>query len=639
MRVPRRVRTQRGKVLTLNLNSSAVREGGEGYVVDVKNRPATVAKIYKRGRGNEAKLKAMLQSPPPDPMRRKNRTSIAWPNELIQSKGNVVGFLMPKARGDTIYSLIVPRLRADKYVGVSYDNLVRVAINLVVSLNAIHRQGHVVSDINSQNILVDRHAVVCWIDCDSFQINDNSGRLYSCDVGRPEYTPPEHQGKRFSEFTAGFEHDRFAIAVLIFQLLMEGYHPFDGTYLGSGEQPAIPERIASRKWPHSAFTPKWHPPGFPPTRILSLSLRRLFERCFEDGLKDPSVRPTCSEWASSLKAFEDELEICRKHDEHVYRRRYSTCPWCYRVDKLNGKDYFPPRKSSSRSSSAAGTKKRGGKKKRTQQIQFGPKTGAASPTQTSQKNSSSVSSRNPLSRVRRRLGRALKDLQMTLRGAMGTVKRAFRVLILPMALTGAVVGLHYLPVYVPGVQDFMQRLQGPAADQSTSVAPANESQPSRESAEGPAAKTPQEIPDAGNRILLWKESALRTEPSGDGPIDHFISDGSMLVVEGKIGSFFKVRYGGTEGYIEEDLVHPGYRDNYEKYTLEKGNGILLWKITGLRLRPRNEARIVGWMQEGAILPVTGKVGDYFEVEHPKLNSEHDGITVYLHESQVHPDYR
>ena len=62
-------------------------------------------------------------------------------------------------------------------------------------------------------------ALVTLVDSDSFQVTVGD-KIYRCTVGKTEYTPPELQGTRFADIDRGADHDPFALAILIFQLLM-----------------------------------------------------------------------------------------------------------------------------------------------------------------------------------------------------------------------------------------------------------------------------------------------------------------------------------------------------------------------------------------------------------------------------------
>ena len=95
-----------------------------------------------------------------------------------------------------------------------------------------------------RSVSVGDDALVTLMDTDSFQVRDpQNGVIYRCHVGTPEYTPSELQGRDFASVDRAPEHDLFGLAVLIFQLLMEGTHPFAGTFQGRGEPPPLAERI------------------------------------------------------------------------------------------------------------------------------------------------------------------------------------------------------------------------------------------------------------------------------------------------------------------------------------------------------------------------------------------------------------
>ena len=107
----------------------------------------------------------------------------------------------------------------------------------------------VVGDVNSNNVVVHRDATTHLIDCDSFQIPGAGGALHRCTVGVAEYQPPEFQGKDLSRLDRLPQHDLFGLAVMIFQLLFVGKHPFAGvlppTIRATGE---IGANVAARRF-------------------------------------------------------------------------------------------------------------------------------------------------------------------------------------------------------------------------------------------------------------------------------------------------------------------------------------------------------------------------------------------------------
>lgn len=322
--------------------------GGEGVIYALAQDRKLVAKVYHRPTSeHELKLTAMFQHPPSDPMRGQGHSSIAWPVDLLRTpgpNGPIVGFLMPRVSDMLrVIDLYVPKTRLEKLPLFDYKYLHHTARNVAAAVAALHHAGYVVGDINESNILVSNAALVTLVDTDSFQVRDpKSGRVFRCGVGKPEFTPPEIQHKNFRDIDRAEAHDLFGLAVLIFQLLMEGTHPFAGQYTGAGEPPSMEERICAGHFPYSAQTTAYKPPPIAPEfALLHPELQALFRNCFEEGHRDPRKRPSATAWMEGLDRAEKALRPCRKNTQHRYGRHLRSCPWCSRVQALGGRDYFP----------------------------------------------------------------------------------------------------------------------------------------------------------------------------------------------------------------------------------------------------------------------------------------------------------
>src|SRR5262249_29180802 len=146
---------------------------------------------------------------------------------------------------------------------------------------AVHNHGLVIGDLNPKNILVTKKATVYLLDCDSFQVMAN-GKTYRCETGFPEYTPPELQGLTLKEVDRGPQHDYFGLAILIFQLLFIGRHPFSGRFLGRGEMP-LERAIRELRFAYgdeAQVSQMQPPPGALTWNALPGSLMGLFRRSF-----------------------------------------------------------------------------------------------------------------------------------------------------------------------------------------------------------------------------------------------------------------------------------------------------------------------------------------------------------------------
>ncbi|MUH01280.1 tetratricopeptide repeat protein [Scytonema sp. UIC 10036] len=332
----------------LNL-SVTLGQGGEACIYTIPTDSELVAKVYHKPVSVQGhKLEVMIANPPENPTASLGHISIAWPVELLRSsdgKNNVIGFLMPRIRGmRPIIDFYNPRTRRQHCPLFNYQYLIRTARNLAAAFASLHASGYCVGDVNESNILVGDTALVSIVDTDSFQVRDIKNQsVYRCPVGKPEFTPPELQNKTFAECDRVFAHDLFGLAVLIFQLLMEGTHPFSGIFQGMGEPPPYEARIAAGHFTYSQKrrVPYVTTPIAPPWEILHPSLQELFLRCFEDGHSNPLLRPSAQTWLLALAEAENSLLTCTVNPQHRYSNHLEKCPWCERALRLGGRDPFP----------------------------------------------------------------------------------------------------------------------------------------------------------------------------------------------------------------------------------------------------------------------------------------------------------
>jgi DNA-binding helix-hairpin-helix protein with protein kinase domain len=309
-------------------------EGGEGVIYPVKGQPDYLAKIYKTGKnsGKETKLAYMLANPPTDLGSANGQPAIAWPEILLYAQnGQFVGYLMSRIYDAvTLLHVINPRLRKQILPAFTQKYLHRTARNLAAALHMLHKSDYVVGDLNEANVLVARTAQVTVIDVDSIQVKEKRDAqitFYPCPVGRQEYTPPELQGRYFLNEVRQPEQDSFSLAVLIFQLLLGGNHPFRSTWLGKGDPPTVDEKIVKGLFPYTL-----EPSGLvkPPPGVsidhLHLNLALMMRQCFIVGHSNPHKRPTAIEWVSALEDAENGLKTCHCGFEYAFHLK--QCPDC-----------------------------------------------------------------------------------------------------------------------------------------------------------------------------------------------------------------------------------------------------------------------------------------------------------------------
>ncbi len=299
-----RLRDEHGKLIEL---SKVLGKGGEAEVWAVSTHPASVAKIYHvPSAEHESKLRAMTAQPPLDPTRGQGHVSICWPQALLfdPSSRKNLGFLMPRidlSKHRELFKIYNARSRQSEAPDFTWAYLVTAGENIASVIDSIHAKGYIVGDMNESNFFISSQALATIVDCDSMQVTTSSG-VFRCTVAKPEYMAPELQGANLSKEIRTQAQDNFALAVLLFHLLMEGFHPYSGRWNKAGEAPSIEERISRGDSPYGSSSRISPSPGAPPFDILPTPIREFFVRAFYQGNRDPARRPVAWEWPQALHA-------------------------------------------------------------------------------------------------------------------------------------------------------------------------------------------------------------------------------------------------------------------------------------------------------------------------------------------------
>ncbi|MFO0967911.1 MAG: hypothetical protein U0793_20315 [Gemmataceae bacterium] len=312
--------------------------GGEGTVYSVLNNGTLAAKVYhadQRTPERFEKLKAQIA------LANARLLSVAaWPNGLaFDSRKQWVGFTMPRLVGfDLIQRLYNPVQRLKIFPRASWAFQVRAAMNLAAAFDELHRIGCLMGDVNERNEMVSSQALVRLIDCDSFQVHAG-GKPFLCPVGVTQYTPPELQRKSFRGLIRTQNHDRFGLAVLIYQLLFVGRHPYMGLHSDDANDE---ELIANFRFAQGPMAASWGmapPPHTPTFAHIPVELGTLFRRAFERG-SDSGSRPRPDEWFAGLTALEKAITECPSDPGHRYWRGAGSCVWCRIGQGGRGPEYF-----------------------------------------------------------------------------------------------------------------------------------------------------------------------------------------------------------------------------------------------------------------------------------------------------------
>ena len=321
------------------LEAQPMKAGGEGSIYRIQNHTDMVAKIYhpeKISSELEDKIIYMTNNPPDHTI----MNQIAWPQDVLRDRfGNFVGFVMPKLAIDTDLKAIYTYPPNPK-IPITYEQKVIVGINICIVISAIHKAGYVFGDFNPLNIGVNlTTGHVAFLDKDSYHITDKSnGTVYRCSVCLDGYVAPEliqHcKGTDFSSAplpTFTQETDRFALAIHIFKLLMNGYTPFNGIKEGESASQASPGvgNLAIER-DNYCFKPGNKPQSVATPELTSLTpdIQYLFKKTFLGGVNNPNQRATADEWYQALCEYKDNIIPCANDKTHFYYINNADCPYC-----------------------------------------------------------------------------------------------------------------------------------------------------------------------------------------------------------------------------------------------------------------------------------------------------------------------
>ena len=346
----------------VTLRDAERRRGGQAEVRSVAEDPGIVVKLYddlqKHALEQEQRVRVMRNLQPLGGrlIRPGQPPELAWPVGIATDlDGTFIGYSMRKfGKPDhtQMVALLEPagrrRLFADR---MTWGSLLTIASSAAGVVEQLHEEGILVGDLSSRNIVVSvAEGYLTFLDCDSFAFTDpRSGTYYPSRWHTDDYAAPERT--RGDGLEATVASDDFALAVLIYQLLTGGDHPFAGQ--PQGQENWTPGDNIKDGNSHVVHPDRFVVPGaatkpddlvLPADRMDPAVLPKralLFARqAFGPGLQDPARRPTARQWRAALEEAQDYIKVCTSDPDHEYAEHLAGCPWCGPV--IESKPVAPP---------------------------------------------------------------------------------------------------------------------------------------------------------------------------------------------------------------------------------------------------------------------------------------------------------
>ncbi|MFJ9248156.1 hypothetical protein [Streptomyces sp. NPDC101776] len=334
-----------GKPVTLA--ELPLKGGGQAAVFPVEGDDSIVVKLYRDRPGPdlERRLARMLTMSPlaARPTDANQPPELAWPTAIARGPDDAfLGYAMRRFGEPQHVQLVGLFTRAQRLRlfgdRADWRFLLGVAWNLAFMTARMHYDNLVIGDFSSSNVVVDTNGFVTFLDCDSIAFTDPvTGEPFPCLMHTTDYSSPERQ----SGAAATPESDNFALAVLIYQLLTAGNHPFGGVPHDSTPESTVKDNIAASVSyvvrPELVVIPR----GTVDPSVLPPDLLGLAHTAFGAGVHAPAARPTPEVWLRALDQERSRVRVCPTRPLHTYGSHLPTCPWCTRA-AVTGHDVFNP---------------------------------------------------------------------------------------------------------------------------------------------------------------------------------------------------------------------------------------------------------------------------------------------------------
>lgn len=311
------------------------------YSITTAEYSKYVAKVYRDvSYFNGAKIDAMLASPPRGvtvSIGGKEYPQYAWPLHVLAIGGIRIGYIMPCVPQDASLALdhfYDPTLvgEADSTSDNSLSFRVNIARNLCALIAELHSHRHFVIDLKPPNIKVFRGThIVTLLDCDSYSIQALGKKTFGATNYSTDYIAPEALRNMLSP-TGLYEYqDRFALAVVLFQLFNHGIHPFQGIATLGADLPSNDDKVREGLYAYGVIA---HRDILPCRQSIHQCLddesRELFDRAFTGT---PSRRPSAAEWYDHWCRLvqQKELAACevKRDDPSHIRFAGKSCGTCH----------------------------------------------------------------------------------------------------------------------------------------------------------------------------------------------------------------------------------------------------------------------------------------------------------------------
>ncbi len=242
---------------------------------------------------------------------------VAWPVALLYDANaakpeHLIGFVMPLfADALPLTKLTSAKQRKQQFPGLPGHGLLAASQTIAQAVAHLHgpsgSNGFCIGDLTPRNVMITPGLQCRLTDADSYQIESHTAVFRATDT-TPAYRSPRMAtaaaaGQGFPQVTP--DDDAFCLAVILFQVLVDGAHPFAAgeRFEVSGIKPDEEANMLAKRFPYAQpdqmFPPKIRLQTY---QKLPTSIRAAFEQVFQRG-----VVVSAADWVTRL-----HLAVCQE---------------------------------------------------------------------------------------------------------------------------------------------------------------------------------------------------------------------------------------------------------------------------------------------------------------------------------------
>jgi len=261
-----------------------------------------------------------------------NQVQLMWPTDMVfDEKGVYCGYVFDRINFKNYLPLnvfLTPVISSSKLQKYSYKDKIAVAYHFAALLSNLHQQSIYLIDLNPNHILIDVESLKpLIIACDELSIIDKSQARYAASHCNLLYYNPEDMKLFKPAERLGLDQDNYALAVLIFQIMNQGLHPYQGISRKALVWPKkLLRLIQEQQFICGIDARALSRDGASQIRPLAWSIYDYFDdetkKLFVRAFSKTEQRPSASEWQLHLNQYlstnSAKLTQCKQTATHYH---------------------------------------------------------------------------------------------------------------------------------------------------------------------------------------------------------------------------------------------------------------------------------------------------------------------------------